>query len=290
MELKIDKLTKQFGTKVAVDQVSAVLKPGIIGLLGANGSGKTTLMRLLVDVVQADRGEVLYNGEAITTLKETYLIDLGYLPQSISMYPSFKVQEFLQYMGSLKGLSRKYTKERMDFLLQELHLDAQRHKKIKQLSGGMKQRLGIAQALLNDPAILILDEPTVGLDPKERNHFSQMLANMASNKIILLSTHIVSDIEHIADQIMIMKQGSMVDYDTPEHLIQKLSHKVFEQVVSLEEAVRIQESMILCNQKNDGKRIQVRYISEAPLDGAKEVVPTLSDVYLYHFDKEDEEG
>lgn len=290
MELKIDKLTKQFGTNVAVDQVSAVLKPGIIGLLGANGSGKTTLMRLLVDVVQADRGEVLYNGEAITTLKETYLIDLGYLPQSISMYPSFKVQEFLQYMGSLKGLSRKYTKERMDFLLQELHLDAQRHKKIKQLSGGMKQRLGIAQALLNDPAILILDEPTVGLDPKERNHFSQMLANMASNKIILLSTHIVSDIEHIADQIMIMKQGSMVDYDTPEHLIQKLSHKVFEQVVSLEEAVRIQESMILCNQKNDGKRIQVRYISEAPLDGAKEVVPTLSDVYLYHFDKEDEEG
>lgn len=290
MELKIDKLTKQFGTKVAVDQVSAVLKPGIIGLLGANGSGKTTLMRLLVDVVQADRGEVLYNGEAITTLKETYLIDLGYLPQSISMYPSFKVQEFLQYMGSLKGLSRKYTKERMDFLLQELHLDAQRHKKIKQLSGGMKQRLGIAQALLNDPAILILDEPTVGLDPKERNHFSQMLANMASNKIILLSTHIVSDIEHIADQIMIMKQGSMVDYDTPEHLIQKLSHKVFEQVVSLEEAVRIQETMILCNQKNDGKRIQVRYISEAPLDGAKEVVPTLSDVYLYHFDKEDEEG
>lgn len=290
MEIRIEKLTKRFGTRVAVDQVSAVLKPGITGLLGANGSGKTTLMRLLVDVLQADQGEVLYNGEAISALKESYLIELGYLPQHIRMYPSFQVQEFLQYMGSLKGLSKAYTRERIDMLLQQLHLEGQRHKKIKHLSGGMMQRVGIAQALLNDPAILILDEPTVGLDPKERNHFSQMLANMAKDKIILLSTHIVGDIENIADQIMIMKKGSILDYATPDMLLQRLAHCVFEQEVTLEELLHIQETMILCNQKNHGSKIHVRYIAQAPLVGAVEVEATLSDVYLYYFDKEDEEG
>lgn len=193
-------------------------------------------------------------------------------------------------MGSLKGLSKAYTKERMDMLLQQLHLEGQRHKKIKHLSGGMMQRVGIAQALLNDPMILILDEPTVGLDPKERNHFSQMLANMAKDKIILLSTHIVGDIENIADQIMIMKKGSILDYAAPEMLLQKLVHCVFEQEVTLEELLHIQETMILCNQKNNGSKIHARYIAQAPLAGAVEVEPTLSDVYLYYFDKEDGEG
>lgn len=287
MELKIDKLSKQFSTKVAVDQVSVTLKPGITGLLGSNGSGKTTLMKMMVDVLCPDQGSVIYNGEAIQTLKEKYLIDLGYLPQELGMYPSFKVVEFLNYMGCLKGLSQAYLKERIHYLLKELNLEGQRNKKIKQLSGGMKQRLGIAQALLNDPNVLILDEPTVGLDPKERNHFSIMLSEMAQDKIIILSTHIVSDIENIAHHIMIMKNGELIDYDTPQALCEKIEDQVYEQFVSYEEFKQLRQHAIICNQKKQDDGIYVRYITTSPSNGTL-VKPLLSDVYLYHFEEEGE--
>lgn len=287
MELKIDKLSKQFSTKVAVDQVSVTLKPGITGLLGSNGSGKTTLMKMMVDVLCPDQGSVIYNGEAIQTLKEKYLIDLGYLPQELGMYPSFKVVEFLNYMGCLKGLSQAYLKERIHYLLKELNLEGQRNKKIKQLSGGMKQRLGIAQALLNDPNVVILDEPTVGLDPKERNHFSIMLSEMAQDKIIILSTHIVSDIENIAHHIMIMKNGELIDYDTPQALCEKIEDQVYEQFVSYEEFKQLRQHAIICNQKKQDDGIYVRYITTSPSNGTL-VKPLLSDVYLYHFEEEGE--
>lgn len=286
MELTIQKLTKTYHQKIAVDHVSVNLQPGIIGLLGANGSGKTTLMRMLVDVLKPTQGDILWNNHPIHTNIEEYLSCVGYLPQHVGAYPSFKVYEFLEYMGALKGLKPAYTKQRIDHLLKELHLADQKNKKIKTLSGGMKQRLGIAQAMLNDPDILILDEPTVGLDPKERNQFSMLLSNICENKIILLSTHIVSDIENIAHKVLIMKEGSFIDYDTPENLLQQLEGKVYEKKVTVKELSELSKTCVICNQKQVGKESYIRFISESFDADATKVQPTLNDVYLYHFQEE----
>lgn len=286
MELTIQKLTKTYHQKIAVDHVSVNLQPGIIGLLGANGSGKTTLMRMLVDVLKPTQGDILWNNHPIHTNIEEYLSCVGYLPQHVGAYPSFKVYEFLEYMGALKGLKPAYTKQRIDDLLKELHLTDQKNKKIKTLSGGMKQRLGIAQAMLNDPDILILDEPTVGLDPKERNQFSMLLSKISENKIILLSTHIVSDIENIAHKVLIMKEGSFIDYDTPENLLQQLEGKVYEKKVTMKELSELSKSCVICNQKQVGKESYIRFISETFDADATKVQPTLNDVYLYHFQEE----
>lgn len=283
MELTINKVNKKYGKKVAVDNVSAKLQPGITALLGANGSGKTTLMRILVDVLKADSGTVLWNGKDIQDSMDDYLSCLGYLPQHMGDYPSFKVDQFLEYMGALKGLKLEYIKQRTDYLLKELHLEAQRKKKIKTLSGGMKQRLKIAQALLNDPSVLILDEPTVGLDPKERNQFSMMLSTLSQDKIILLSTHIVSDIENIANKVLLMKDGEFIDYNHPEKLLSELNGMVFEKQVTIDELNKIVNRIIICNQRNNGNNIVIRFISEEIIEGACEVTPTLSDLYLYHF-------
>lgn len=283
MELTINKVNKKYGKKVAVDNVSAKLQPGITALLGANGSGKTTLMRILVDVLKADSGTVLWNGKDIQDSMDDYLSCLGYLPQHMGDYPSFKVDQFLEYMGALKGLKLEYIKQRIDYLLKELHLEAQRKKKIKTLSGGMKQRLKIAQALLNDPSVLILDEPTVGLDPKERNQFSMMLSTLSQDKIILLSTHIVSDIENIANKVLLMKDGEFIDYNHPEKLLSELKGMVFEKQVTIDELNKIVNRIIICNQRNNGNNIVIRFISEEIIEGACEVTPTLSDLYLYHF-------
>lgn len=286
MELTIQKLTKTYHQKIAVDHASVNLQPGIIGLLGANGSGKTTLMRMLVDVLKPTQGDILWNNHPIHTNIEEYLSCVGYLPQHVGAYPSFKVYEFLEYMGALKGLKPAYTKQRIDELLKELHLTDQKNKKIKTLSGGMKQRLGIAQAMLNDPDILILDEPTVGLDPKERNQFSMLLSKISENKIILLSTHIVSDIENIAHKVLIMKEGSFIDYDTPENLLQQLEGKVYEKKVTIKELSELSKTCVICNQKQVGKESYIRFISETFDADATKVQPTLNDVYLYHFQEE----
>lgn len=286
MELTIQKLTKTYHQKIAVDHASVNLQPGIIGLLGANGSGKTTLMRMLVDVLKPTQGDILWNNHPIHTNIEEYLSCVGYLPQHVGAYPSFKVYEFLEYMGALKGLKPAYTKQRIDNLLKELHLTDQKNKKIKTLSGGMKQRLGIAQAMLNDPDILILDEPTVGLDPKERNQFSMLLSKISENKIILLSTHIVSDIENIAHKVLIMKEGSFIDYDTPENLLQQLEGKVYEKKVTMKELSELSKTCVICNQKQVGKESYIRFISETFDADATKVQPTLNDVYLYHFQEE----
>lgn len=208
MELTIDRLTKQYKNKIAVDRVSLRLKPGVCGLLGANGAGKTTLMRMICGVLKPTGGTVFFEGNDVST--EEYRKNLGYLPQDFGYYPGFTGLEFLDYMALLKGLPRSAAKKRSQELLELVGLKNDGKKKIKTYSGGMKQRLGIAQAMLNRPKLLVLDEPTAGLDPKERVRFRELIEDLGKKNIVLLSTHIVSDIEQAADRILMMKDGQII--------------------------------------------------------------------------------
>lgn len=208
MKLSVDRITKQYKNKIAVDRISFDLTEGVTGLLGANGAGKTTLMRMMSGILTPTGGEISADG--IPVQSENYRALLGYLPQDFGYYPEFTAKEFLEYFSALKGIDRKRAKEKTKELLELVGLSDVAGKKIKTFSGGMKQRVGIAQALLNDPRILILDEPTAGLDPKERVRFRTLIEELGKNSIVLLSTHIVSDIEHIADRIIMMKDGALV--------------------------------------------------------------------------------
>ncbi len=208
MELVIDRLTKQFQNKIAVDRVSLRLNNGVYGLLGTNGAGKTTLMRMLCGILQPTSGTIAFDGMDVS--EEGYRAILGYLPQDFGYYPEFTAMGFLLYMAALKGLPKHSAKRRANELLELVGLQEMGRKKIKTFSGGMKQRLGIAQALLNNPKMLILDEPTAGLDPKERVRFRSLIQQLGKDSIVLLSTHIVSDIEHIADEVLMMKNGNLI--------------------------------------------------------------------------------
>ena len=212
MELVIDRLTKQFQNKIAVDRVSLRLHSGVFGLLGTNGAGKTTLMRMLCGILQPTSGTIAFDGMDVR--EEGYRAVLGYLPQDFGYYPEFTAMDFLLYMAALKGLPERSAKRRANELLELVGLQDMGRKKIKTFSGGMKQRLGIAQALLNDPKLLILDEPTAGLDPKERVRFRSLIGQLGKDSIVLLSTHIVSDIEHIADEVLMMKDGNLIYHGT----------------------------------------------------------------------------
>ncbi len=220
MELNIDRVTKQYGPKIAVDRISLTLTPGVTGLLGANGAGKTTLMRMLCGILRPTSGSISLDGLDVST--EGYRAVLGYLPQDFGYYPSFSALDFLLYLGALKGMERKQAKERSLELLEVVGLGEVARKKIRTYSGGMKQRLGIAQALLNRPKLLILDEPTAGLDPKERVRFRTLIEEQGKESIVLLSTHIVSDVEHIAGRILMVKDGQLIydgsAADTPQDL------------------------------------------------------------------------
>ncbi len=208
MELVMDRLSKQFQNKIAVDRVSLRLAPGVTGLLGANGAGKTTLMRLICGILKPTAGSVAFDGQDVGT--EEYRAALGYLPQDFGYYPDFSGLDFLLYMSALKGLDRRQARRRSLQLLDTVGLSDVYRRKVKTYSGGMRQRLGIAQALLNDPKLLILDEPTSGLDPRERVRFRELIARLGKDSVVLLSTHIVSDVEHIADRVLIMKAGQIV--------------------------------------------------------------------------------
>lgn len=208
MELSIDRLTKQYQNKIAVDRISLRLNTGIYGLLGANGAGKTTLMRMVCGILKPTSGTITFDG--IDVSEERYRSMLGYLPQDFGYYPEFTEEDFLLYMAALKGMRKPQARRKTVELLKLVSLHDVAKKKIKTYSGGMKQRLGIAQALLNQPKLLVLDEPTAGLDPKERVRFRDLIKDLGKDSIVLLSTHIVSDIEHIADDILMMKSGQLI--------------------------------------------------------------------------------
>ena len=208
MELIIDRLTKQYQNKIAVDRISLKMHKGVYGLLGANGAGKTTFMRMVCGILKPTSGTITFDNLDVTT--EEYRSELGYLPQDFGYYPEFTGMDFLLYMAALKGLDKACAKRKASWLLKEVSLQDKANKKIKTYSGGMKQRLGIAQALLNDPKILVLDEPTAGLDPKERVKFRDLIAELGKDSIVLLSTHIISDIEHIADVVLMIKNGQLI--------------------------------------------------------------------------------
>lgn len=234
MELMIDRLSKQYKNKIAVDRISLRLQKGVYGLLGANGAGKTTLMRMVCGILRPTGGTVSFDDMDVS--EEGYRAILGYLPQDFGYYPEFSGQDFLMYLAALKGISKPKAKRKTDELLELTALREVAKKKIKTYSGGMKQRLGIAQALLNDPKLLVLDEPTAGLDPKERVKFRELIQQLGEDSIVLLSTHIVSDIEHIADNVLIMRAGQLVyqgkwtadDGDLEEFYLNKIAEENYE--------------------------------------------------------------
>ncbi|MED9902564.1 MAG: ABC transporter ATP-binding protein [Lachnospiraceae bacterium] len=285
MELKTIQLTKQYGSKIAVDHLNITLSNGIYGLLGANGAGKTTLMRLLCDIQPPTSGKITLDGKSISALGEKYRNLLGYLPQHFGYYPDFTAWDFLMYVAALKGLDEKQAKKKAAELLEAVGLAEERNHKIRTFSGGMKQRLGIAQAMLNNPNILILDEPTAGLDPKERVRFRNLISAFSKDRIVILSTHIVSDIEYIAEDIILMKSGQILDFGKPQAITKEIDGYVWECTVPTSYAERYSETLNVSNLRNiENDCTVLRVISKhQPINNAIQVQPTLEDLYLFYF-------
>ncbi|BAK16752.1 ABC-type multidrug transport system, ATPase component [Solibacillus silvestris StLB046] len=287
MELSINHISKNYGNKTVVNAFSIELDSGIYGLLGANGAGKTTLMKLITGILKPTVGQIKYNGTEINKLGEDYRDILGYLPQNFGYYPHFKAIDFLMYIASLKGIPHFKAKQKSLELLDLVGLDQERDKKIKTFSGGMRQRLGIAQAMLNDPKILILDEPTAGLDPKERVRFRNLISSVSKDRIIILSTHIVSDVEYIADEIIVMKAGELLLKGSVKQVTHSIAGYVWEGTVTKEEAIKLERKYTVSNLKHDKDMVYIRIVSEKrPFEHAINTVPNLEDLYLHYFRKE----
>lgn len=290
MELRLEQVTKQYGAKLAVDQLNMCLTPGVYGLLGANGAGKTTLMRLICDILSPTSGTIRYCRQDIYKMGEEYRDILGYLPQKFGYYPEFTALKFLLYMSALKGIDKMAAMERSLELLELTGLLQEKNKKIKTFSGGMQRRLGIAQAMLNNPKILILDEPTSGLDPKERVRFRNLISSFSKDKIVLLSTHIVADVEYIADKIYIMKEGTFIKSGTLSDIIRDTEASVWEYETDAREAAAMEEKYTIINVKSKEERTVLRIVSEEkPAADAVRTEVSLEDIYLYYFSGEGED-
>ncbi len=291
MVLTIERLTKQYGSKIAVDRLDGEFGNGVYGLLGANGAGKTTLMRMICGILTPTSGEIKLDGVNNLDMGEEFREQLGYLPQDFGYYTEFKAKEFMLYIAALKGLPPANAKRRADELLEMVGLKEVANKKIKTFSGGMKQRLGIAQAMINDPKILVLDEPTAGLDPKERVRFRNLISDIASDRLVILSTHIVSDVEYIADEILMMKNGAFIARGTVTELVESISNKVWKVVTDRESADTLCARYNIINLHHVEDMVELRIVSgEAPSDMAEHVAPTLEDLYLYQFQDSEEEA
>ena len=284
MELKITDLTKEFGGFRAVDSVNETLVPGVYGLLGVNGAGKTTLMRILTTLLQPTSGCVQWEGEDIFKMEGRFRKLLGYLPQDFGFYPNFTVEDYLMYISSIKGLRPAAAKARVKELLGQVGLRKAASKKMKDLSGGMKRRAGIAQAMLNDPKLLILDEPTAGLDPNERIRFRNLISELSEERIVLLSTHIVSDVEYIAGKILLMKDGRIAVSGTAQELISAMPERVWGCRVPKGRIDAYLKALKVSNVKTVPEGAELRIVSkEQPTEDAVEQVPTLEDVFLSYF-------
>ena len=288
MELTTQHLTKRFKDMTAVNDVSLQITPGVWGLLGANGAGKTTLMRMIAGIMKPTAGEICYDGIPIHELKGSYRDVFGYLPQEFGFYPEFTVKDYLEYVAVLKGLSDRDSKHKIGELLEQMTLSHVKNKKISKLSGGMKRRVGIAQALLNEPEILILDEPTSGLDPGERVRFRNLLSEFAHDRIVLISTHIVSDIEYIATQNAVMKNGELLAKGTTEELVDLVAGKVWTETIPMNHLPAYERQLQIVNIHNEESgRIFVRYLAKEPYGKDSEpAAPCLEDLYLWLFPQE----
>ena len=282
MQLEIENVSKQYRRGPwGLQDVRLQLAPGVIGLLGPNGAGKTSLMNILATITRLSSGQVLWNGVDITQKPDALRRVLGYLPQDFGVYPHLNAVEFLQYMAAIKGLTRPAAQSRIESLLEVVGLTAVAQRPLGSYSGGMKQRVGIAQALLNDPQLLIVDEPTVGLDPEERNRFRQLIADLAGDRIIILSTHIVGDIEASATEIAILSQGRLRQHTTPEALLQAVEGNVWEWIVTAADLPQIRQRHLVSSAIRRSDGVHVRLVSaRPPAATARPVLPTLEDAYL----------
>lgn len=285
MELKIEGLNKSYGPTRALRDFTATLTPGVYGLLGPNGAGKSTLMNMIAGNLKPDTGSIQYNGRDIYRLGKEFRSVLGYMPQQQGLYDSFTGFRFLSYMAALKGMSKGEAKEQIMEAARMVHLTDVLNRRLGGYSGGMKQRILIAQAILGRPEILILDEPTAGLDPKERIHIRNLISGISANKIVLWATHVVSDVEAIAREIILVKEGVLLAKDTPQNLLRNIQGKVFELVVSQEEVEHVQSQYLVSNLTLTSEGMLVRILSEQEPEGFpyEPVSPTLEEEYLYVF-------
>ena len=291
MRLVMEHLSKQFKNKIAVENIDTELREGVYGFLGANGAGKTTLMQMICGIIEPTAGEVKINGENTIQMGERFRDMLGYLPQEFGYTPGFTAKDFMLYIASIKGLPPRFAKRKTKELLKLVNLEKDADRKIRTFSGGMKRRLGIAQALLNDPKILILDEPTAGLDPKERAYFRNIIAEMSKDKIIIISTHIVSDIEYISDQVLIMKKGKFILQGPADELLKEVKNEVWSCRVPNNQWSNFERTHCIANSHVMKEVIEARVIStSSPIEGAIIVEPTLEDLYLKLFSDELQEG
>lgn len=285
MKLEIKNLSKNYGDVQALKSVDLFLEPGIYGLLGPNGAGKSTLINLLTDNVKREQGQILWDGEEILKMGKAYRKLLGYMPQQQGCYEDFSAGAFLIYIGQLKGMSKKEAEAKSIELLKTMNLDDVIHKKIGEFSGGMKQRLLLAQALLNNPKILILDEPTAGVDPQERIRIRNYISEIAADKIVILATHIVSDVEAIAKEILLLKKGEVIQSGSPYKLIDTINEYIYEIYIKQEELEAVQKKYTIGNIRYTEDKLAVKVIAERPpLEYKyKKVFGNLEDVYLYYF-------
>ncbi|SET30573.1 ABC transporter ATP-binding protein [[Clostridium] polysaccharolyticum] len=288
MELKISNITKRYGKTVALNKVSMTLCNGIYGLLGPNGAGKTTLMNILVNDMEPDEGQIIFNGQEINKLGKAYRKCIGYMPQQQCMYEYFTGYRFLSYMAALKGMDAKTAAERIQSIAKKVNLDQYLENKIGSYSGGMKQRLLIAQAVLDEPAVLVLDEPTAGLDPKERIRIRNLISEIAKDKIVIIATHVVQDIEYIAKEIILLKKGDLICKSTPKGIISRLQDKVFEISCKEEEVGMLSKKYLVTNIVREENFIKVRAICEEVPAGFLHnmVTASIEDCYLYEFQDE----
>ena len=281
MELVIDRLSKRYGQHWALHELSLRCEPGMLGLVGPNGAGKTTLMRMVATLLEPSEGAIRWNGQDVVADGEELRMVLGYLPQDFGIYPEFTGRQFLRYIAAMKGLPSSLIKPRVDQVLEIVHLEQEADRKLPAYSGGMKQRIGIAQALLNDPEILIVDEPTAGLDPAERVRFRTLLSSLTSNRIVLLSTHIISDVEAVAGRLVVLQSGRVLADTTPSALLDRAIGSVWSVTTDQATASRLQESNQVSSMVNQLNGISLRIVSPTrPHEAAVAVDPTLEEAYL----------